>query len=229
MKYTFRTAAMAAAALMCITASQAFAGLSLVSAGAVPASWQNTWTVNQTGGIGNVTGPFNKIVATTAGNVTYTVTAGTFSIVNQSLFEDLGGAPHNAWGTFTSTSGTPTWSQFSSNGGATSTTTTATGNTVLGTGNLPNLTFTLFLTGFEQTVTGGTNTYGAHYFLDFFNNTTLVSRYEIKDIINAGGIQGTEITQIPVPLPPSVWAGITMLAGMAAFAVARRRNRSVLV
>lgn len=234
MKFNFRAATLAVGALLCLTASQAFAGLTLVSTGPSSASWVNTWTVNQTGGIGNVTGPFNKIVATNAGAVTFTVTAGTFTISNPSLFEDNtpGLGTHQAWTSFSSTSGSVgTWAQSSISSPATAAqTTTATGNkTVLGGGtNLANLTFTLNLTGFEQIVTSGTDTYGAHYYLDFFNNTTLVSRYEVKDVISVGGIQGTEITQIPVPVPASLWAGLAMFVGMGAFAFTRRRNRNIL-
>jgi hypothetical protein len=230
MKFNFRAAALAVGALLCFSASQAFAGLSLVSSGPTTASWQQTWTVNQSGGIGNVQGPFDKIVATTAGNVTFTVSAGTFTIANQSLFEDLSStAGHKAWTNFSSTSGSPTWAQSSIGSPATAaSTTTATGNKVLGSGNLPNLTFTLNFTGFEQAVTGGTDTYGAHYFLDFFNGTSLVSRYEVKDIINASGVQGTEITQVPVPVPASLWAGLATFVGMGAFAFGRRRNRANL-
>jgi LPXTG-motif cell wall-anchored protein len=195
------------------------------------------WTVNSSGGIGNVSGPFTKIVATTASAVTYTVTAGTFTISNPSSFEDLGSAGvHRAWSGFSNSS----WGQTipSGSGASNVSTTTSTGNQVLGSGGLTSLTFTLNFTGLENTTSNSDNTNGAHYFLDFFNSSnTLVSRYEIKDIIDSSGTQGTEITQVVgsaqqtgvVPLPSSAWAGLTMLGGMGVFFVKRRRSLRKLV
>jgi LPXTG-motif cell wall-anchored protein len=228
-------ALVATGALVCLSAGEAFAGLSLVSTG-TSASWTMQWTVNSAGGIGNVGAPFTTIVATTAGAVTYTVTAGTFTINNPSSFEDLGSAGvHRAWSGFSDSS----WGQSvpSGSGASNVSTTTSTGNQVLGTGGLTSLTFTLNFTGLENMNSNSDGTNGAHYFLDFYNSSgSLVSQYEIKDIINGSGIQGTEITQTvsatqtsAVPLPSSMWAGLTMLAGMGFFFVKRRRALGQLV
>jgi LPXTG-motif cell wall-anchored protein len=230
MIHRYRTAILTLGAVLGLSATQAFAGLSLVGTG-TSASWTMQWTVNSAGGIGNVSGPFTKIVATTAGAVTYTVTAGTFTVSNPSLFEDLGsGGVHRAWSGFSHSS----WAQSvpTGSGAANVTTTTAVGNQVLGSGGLASLTFTLNFTGLEDMTSNSDGTNGAHYFLDFFNASgTLVSQYEIKDIINTSGIQGTEITQTvgaptqtsAVPLPTSAWAGLAMLGGMGVFLVKRRR------
>ena len=225
MIHRYRTAVLAFVAVLGISATEAFAGLTLAGTG-TSASWTMQWTVNSSGGIGNVSAPFTKIVATTSGAVTYTVTAGTFTINNPSSFEDLGSAGvHRAWSGFSHSS----WGQTvpSGSGASNVSTTTAQGNQVLGSGGLSSLTFTLNFTGLENMNSNADGTNGAHYFLDFFNaGGTLVSRYEIKDIINSSGTQGTEITQVissAVPLPSSAWAGLAMLGGMGVFFVKRRR------
>jgi len=230
MIHRYRTAVLALGVVLALSATEAFAGLTLAGTG-TSASWTMQWTVNNAGGIGNVGAPFTKIVATVQGAVTYTVTAGTFTINNPSSFEDLGSAGvHRAWSGFSNSS----WAQTipSGSGASNVTTTTSTGNQVLGSGGLSSLTFTLNFTGLENMNSNSDGTNGAHYFLDFFNaSNTLVSRYEIKDVIDSSGVQGTEITQviggsqqtIAVPLPASVWAGLTMLGGMGVFFVKRRR------
>ena len=195
-------AASAAALLLCFSASQAFAGLQLVSTG-TSQSWTMNWVVNQSGGIGNVTAPFNKIVATVIpGSVTYTVSSNSATITNPSDFEDLSnpanGSGHQAWTNFTAGSGFTQTSPVQPLNKFVSTT-TATSATLRDPSANP-LAFTLNFTGLETMASNADGTNGAHYFIDFFNNTTLVSRYEIKDVINSSGIQVTEITQIPVPL-----------------------------
>ncbi len=229
MIHRYRTAILALGAVLGLSATEAFAGLSLVSTG-TSHSWTMQWTVNNAGGIGNVGAPFTKIVAAVQSAVTYTITAGSFTISAPSNFEDLGSAgAHRAWSGFSDSS----WAQTvpSGSGASNVTTTTATGNQVLGSGGLSSLTFTLNFTGLENMNTNADGTNGAHYILDFFNSGgTLVSRYEVKDIFNTSGVQGTEITQVissAVPLPSSLWAAMSMLVGMGAFFVKRRRaNRA---
>jgi hypothetical protein len=88
--------------------------------------------------------------------------------------------------------------------------------------------FRVNFTGLEDTTSNSDGTNGAHFFLDFFNTSgALVTRYEIKDIIQSG-VQGTEITQIAVPLPAAVWGGLAMFVGMGAFLAKRRRDRNIL-
>jgi len=229
--HRYRTAVLALGVVLAFSATEAFAGLTLAGTG-TSASWTMQWTVNSSGGIGNVSGPFTKIVATVQSAVTYTVTAGTFTINNPSSFEDLGSSGvHRAWSGFSHSS----WAQTVPTGSSAAnvSTTTATGNQVLGSGGLSSLTFTLNFTGLEDMTSNSDGTNGAHYFIDFINSSgTLVSRYEIKDVIDSSGVQGTEITQViggasqtsAVPLPSSAWAGLAMLGGMGVFFVTRRRS-----
>jgi hypothetical protein len=257
----FKTwAASAAALLLCFSASEAFAGLSLVGTG-TSQSWFMTLTANQTGGIGNVTSPFNRIVVTIGGATTYTVSAGTFSIgapaaagglpVNSSggtagsILEDLtGGGAHRALkdGTSTTSTGGNGWTQTNpaSLGSAAGLTTAELSGATVNPGSGGSETFTLFFTGNEHSVVNSTtDTHGAHFFVDFFNGSSFVTRYEIKDIITGGttdsagnyvggGTQGTEITQVFVPLPKSAWAGLAMLGGMGLFLINRRRNNKLI-
>ena len=230
-----KLAASAAALLLCFSATEAFAGLSMTGTG-TSGSWFMDFTVNQAGGIGNVTGGFTKMVATVVpGAVNYTVSSNTGIITNPSLFEDnkAGGGGHDVWND--ATSGTNNfaasgWAQTIPVAGATGNvlTSTATGALVLG-GGLSSLSFRLNFTGNENLVANADGTNGAHFFIDFFNaGNQLVSRYEIKNVINSASIQVTEITQVPVPLPSAAWAGIAMLGGMGVFFAKRRRSRANL-
>jgi LPXTG-motif cell wall-anchored protein len=237
----------AAALLLCLSASEAFAGLSVVGRGKSQ-SWSITFVVNSVGGIGNVTAPFNRIVISIAGATTYTVTSGTFSIgapaaagslppnsnngTAGSIIEDLGSSgAHHAFGNLTNG-----WTQTSPSAtGVGLTSAEISGQTILGAGNPGSQTFTVFFTGDEHTgVNATTDTHGAHFFVSFFNGSSLDTQYEIKDIIQGGttgGTQGTEITQTfaaLVPLPKSSWAGLAMLGGMGLFFVSRRRKRGAL-
>jgi LPXTG-motif cell wall-anchored protein len=222
-------AASAAALLLSASASEAFAGISVVGY-STGNSWGTTWTVNGAG-IGNVQSPFTRIVATNAGAINYTIQAtGNFSISNPSLFEDLGtSGAHLAWGNFSN----GTWGQSTpapSAAAANLSATEASGNSI--NPNVTPLTFTLFFTGDRHQNWPGASTYGAHYFLDFYNGATFITRYEVKDILRDDGggnyTQGTEITQLVVPLPTAAWAGLALLGGMGAFLVKRRRDRSIL-
>jgi LPXTG-motif cell wall-anchored protein len=224
-------AASAAALLLSVSASEAFAGLSVVGYSSGN-SWGTTWTVNGAG-IGNVQAPFNRIVATNAGAISYTIQAtGNFNISNPSLFEDLGtGGAHLAWGGFSGGAGA--WAQTNPvpSAAAANLNSTEAGGGVTNPNTQP-LTFTLFFTGIRGEDADASTTNGAHYYLDFYNGSTFITRYEIKDILrsDAGGgtTQGTEITQLAVPLPTAAWAGLALLGGMGVFLVKRRRDRSIL-
>ncbi len=228
----FKTwAASAAALLLCFSASQAFAGLSLVSTQNIANSWQMVFTANAAGQIGNIPSGFTSIVATIVpGSYTYTVSPHpTVTIASPSPFEDLGtsGSNHDAWnginGDLHNGFSNSSWAQVSSNGGAASTQTKSSGNQINafagGSGNT-SLTFTLDF--------AGNNTDGSHFFLDFLNSAgQSIARYSVAQIYD-NNQQVLELTQVGVPLPPAIWGGLAMFAGMGVFLVKRRRDRSLL-
>jgi hypothetical protein len=243
MRKTLRAAALAAGALLCLTASQAFAGLTLrgVQDG-------GSWFVGYDIDVSTFAGlTFNKIEVTIDNGNPMTfnppapaspTTFGTGgSAATTSVFEAsdtdsvLGGTQVQRFADDSIISGAATqkgtfpdfqnsigghhatWSE-SHLGTSSSTFATATG------GATNYLTFWLHLTG-EPTD-------GTRYRLTVYSDATVIATGQAYYKAQPTAIDAFQELNV-VPLPASVWAGLATLGGMGLLLVQRRRNRKVLV
>lgn len=229
MKSTWKKVTLGCAALVCASATQAFAGIDLELVGEKEGgSFALSFVAKGNDASTPVSSSFNKIKAFLGGPVTFTVTAGTFQITNAGNFEDDPGYPHdgmdgfvhsatgtaNGWATTVFTPGPTTASYME-----------ATGTTVGATaGPLQSLAFDVW---WDHELTDG-----AHVFLEFWNSDTFVTGWEVKrkngSTVSATAI-GSEFVNYttPIPLPPAVWSGLGVLGGMGFLLARKRRNRTL--
>lgn len=227
MKNFLRSAALAAGVLLCVSASQAFADLELVSRQAEPDSWSETY--NAVVGNSGLTA-FDRFRVIIGNGITYEVSGTTYTISTPSRLEDLSGsASHYAIQDFVgSGGGTSTgWAQTFIDATPYGTFATASGN--LNTGSGATLQFKIFFEGDQSD--------GTHYDLQFFNGgwsaNEFVIGYEIKDIYDdqaypsrPDGYERTAYRTL-VPLPGSVWSGMALMGGLG-LVLARRRRKSIV-
>jgi hypothetical protein len=228
MTFNSKSAVIALAAAVCLSAAPAFAGIERLDQDDVPESWFINFSA-QLGGSG-LSSSFDNIKAFTSSATTYTINSQTYSITAPSKFEDISSSGgHKAIEGFSivNPNTTSTWAQTSINSTPGGTLITASGNSFTGTGT--TLNFNLY---FE-----GSQTDGAHFFLEFYKGTTFVTGYEIKDLLVTGslhpdGFEQTNYSQAPVsavPLPSSAWmGGLALIGGIGGLMFRRRRSRQLL-
>ena len=230
MKSLMKGATLAAGAMICLAASQAFADLELVSRQEEPDSWSTTYAA--TVGNSGLTA-FDRFRVTIQGPVSYTISGTTYNILTPTKLEDIN-PTHFAIQDFTASGGGTSagWAQTfiaapiasSLEGRAAGTANSTVGGT---------LQFKIFFEGLQTT--------GTHYNLDFFNGgaagvfsaSNFVIGYEVKDIFNAtlypsrpDGYERTAYLTL-VPLPGSAWSGLALMGGLG-LVLARRRRNSVI-
>ena len=219
MKKSIVAAALAAVGFVAAASGNAFADLQFVGAQNIPDSFTMTFVVN---GGSISTPPFDKIVLTLQNNTTYTVTGQTFILSNRQPFEDIGA--HDVFTSFVGGSG---WAQTLPVGtpGAVSAA-TATGSTITSPSTL------IFTVNFGDGSGGGQMSDGTHFLMDFYLGNTFRTGYEVKFKLGStsdSSLQGTEIVNYnAIPLPPAVWSGLAMMAGLGVFLAKRRSNSKVL-
>lgn len=226
MKNRSWAAAFALGALLCLSAGEAFAGLQRVSQDDAPESWFINFSAQLQGS--GLNSPFNNMRVMIGAPVTYTINSQTYTISNPSLLEDISGSGgHKAIQDFSiiNPPASSTWAQTAINATPGGTNALAAGNSFSTSGQILN--FNIYFQGAQ--------TDGTHFFLEFYNGTTFVTGYEIKDLLAVGtahpdGFEQTNYsTSQLVPLPSAaLMGGLALLAGMGAFAARRRRSLRVL-
>lgn len=233
MKKSWRAAVLAAGALMCFSASQAFAGLTWNS-NQLGGSWFASYTIDLQG-----TGlTINRIEVTIVNgsdmqfgppsNQLYPAggTTATTNVFSQAI---TSGDHPGGNDVYSFADNTPPGADF---GGTNATgwhedrTVNTTTFAVATGGNSPFLTFVLHLDNPAQDGSGVPNQ-GVRFQVRAFNGTTLIGSGQAWNK-GSGNSDHQEEFNI-VPLPPSVWAGLATLGGMGLLLVQRRRNRKVLV
>lgn len=227
-KTHYRSAVLAIAAAIGLSASSAFAGVERLDQDDVPDSWYINFSAQL--GSSGLTSSFDNIKAFVAGPTTYTINSQTYTVSDPSLFEDISASGgHKAIEGFSiiNPDATSTWAQTSISSTPYGSQVTAAGNAFTTSGQVLN--FNLY---FE-----GAQTDGSHFFLEFYNGTTFVAGYEIKDLLVPGtahpdGYEQTNYTLAPasvVPLPSSAWmGGLVLIGGLGGLMYRRRRSRQLL-
>jgi len=232
MKKALALSATAAVAVLALSAGSAFADLSFVGGQNIPNSFQLDFTAVVNAGQ-TATAAFDRFTVTVLGNVSYTVSSGSYVITSPQLLEEF--APtHNQIGLFDHfengnvlSHGTDGWVQTAIPANGTNTSASAQGNPVPGvinSGNSNRLSFSVFF--------AGTISQGTHFQIVFFNGTAPITGYEVKyQVGNQAGVttaEGYEQTNFAVPLPSAAWMGLAMFGGLGAFMAKRRRDRQIL-
>jgi len=220
MKHPFRAAALAASALLCFSASQAFAGLELVGY-EEGGSWFLGYRIDMTA----TSTQFDKIEVSINNGLTMvfpSVTIGTTGAVATSSnfspsvngFEDSGS--RTFWsGPYGSSTDEPSWAQQGLNS---STHAIAAGNA------LDDLTFWVHL----GTSTPNQNpSHGTRFLLDLYLNNAQVAHGQVWFKAANTGIGTDSLTSLSlVPVPAALWTGLPMLGGM--ILLIRRKKSRVL-
>lgn len=226
MKSLMKGATLAAGAMICLAASQAFADLEVVSRQEEPDSWSTTYAAT-VGGSGLTA--FDRFRVTILGPVSYTISGTTYNILTPTKLEDIN-PTHYAIQDFTGSGGGTAagWAQTSITPPIASSTYADAAGTVNSTVG-GTLQYKIYFEGVQGT--------GTHYSMEFFNGgysaSNFVIGYEVKDIFNAtlypsrpDGYERTAYLTL-VPLPGSAWSGLALMGGLG-LVLARRRRNSVI-
>jgi hypothetical protein len=192
--------AAAAAVLLCFSASEAFAGFTPVGSPTLDHSWIQSFVADT-----NIAtqGAFDRIEIT--------IQSGSGSDLEDpaaTTFTNFNGTTNGSWSQSGASFNAHGTGFLNANVTGTTSSLSTNPNDVGTADDQYYLRMNLHFTNFPQN--------GVHFIARLFNGTTLV---ESDDVLIAA----------TVPLPASVWTGLAMFAGMGAFLVKRRRDRSILV